>query len=82
MRKKNVLFLTGTRADFGKLKPLIRCVERSEDFEAFLFVTGMHMLAQYGLTHCEVEKEGFSNVHHHFFQSNGDIHRYTMLQLI
>jgi len=29
---REVLFLTGTRADFGKLKPLIRAVEESKDF--------------------------------------------------
>jgi len=60
--KKCILFLTGTRADFGKLKPLMRAVESSPDFECRIFVTGMHLLAQYGHTYRQVEREGFQNV--------------------
>ena len=45
MRK--ILFLTGTRADFGKLKPLILKLQDDESFEVSLFVTGMHMLSKY-----------------------------------
>ena len=34
---RRVLFLTGTRADFGKLKPLMRAVDADlRDFSAFL----------------------------------------------
>jgi UDP-N-acetylglucosamine 2-epimerase (hydrolysing) len=44
--RKTILFLTGTRADFGKIKPLIEDVERSSDFEAHIFATGMQMLAR------------------------------------
>ena len=49
-----ILFLTGTRADFGKLKPLIREVERCPEFECAVFVTGMHTLSRYGYTVDEV----------------------------
>lgn len=52
---KKVLFLTGTRADFGKLKTLISAVEQSSSMEPLLFVTGMHMLSKYGMTSVEVE---------------------------
>ncbi len=60
---KKVLFLTGTRADFGKLKPLIRAVEGSPRFEARIFVTGMHSLSRWGDTHIEVERAGFRDLH-------------------
>lgn len=60
MRK--ILFLTGTRADFGKMKPLMVGVERAPGLESHIFVTGMHMLARYGSTVREVYKAGFSNV--------------------
>lgn len=56
---KKLLFLTGTRADFGKLKSLIRAVEDHSQFEAHIFITGMHMLSKYGSTATEVEKSGF-----------------------
>lgn len=51
---RKVLFLTGTRADYGKLKPLIVESCRSPKIETHIFVTGMHLLEQYGSTHTEV----------------------------
>ncbi len=47
-------FLTSTRADYGKLKALIRAVERSADFEPVVYVTGMHFLVNRGSTYREV----------------------------
>jgi UDP-N-acetylglucosamine 2-epimerase (hydrolysing) len=60
--KRRVLFLTGTRADYGKLKPLIDCVERTKTLEARVFATGMHMLARYGSTVDEIFKAGHRQV--------------------
>jgi UDP-N-acetylglucosamine 2-epimerase (hydrolysing) len=60
---KKILFLTGTRADFGKIKSLIAILDSHQDFEAFVFVTGMHMLEQYGYTVLEIERCGFKNIH-------------------
>lgn len=59
---RHVLFLTGTRADFGKLKPLMARVAADERFTYTAFVTGMHMLARYGNTINEIYKAGFTNV--------------------
>lgn len=58
MRPRKVLFLTGTRADFGKLKPLILGVQESSGFESRVFATGLHMLERYGSTVYEIEKAG------------------------
>lgn len=60
---KKILFLSGTRADFGKIKSLIQILEMNENFEPFVFVTGMHLLHKYGYTLLEIEKCGFSNIH-------------------
>ena len=62
MNNKKIVFLTGTRADFGKLKPLIEKIENSTLFECYVFVTGMHTLSKYGSTFTEVQKEGYKNV--------------------
>lgn len=59
---KKIAFLTSTRADFGKIKSLIEIVESQFDFEAHIFVTGMHMLEAYGYTLIEVERCGFKNI--------------------
>jgi UDP-N-acetylglucosamine 2-epimerase (hydrolysing) len=60
--KKRLLFVTGTRADFGKLKPLIARVKDSPEFEYEIFATGMHMLSRYGSTIHEIKKAGFDRV--------------------
>ena len=60
---KRILFITGTRADFGKLKPLMKCVEDSKSFTCNIFVTGMHLLKRYGETHDEIRKSGFDNLY-------------------
>lgn len=69
---KKILFLTGTRADFGKLKSLIRKVEEADGLEAHLFVTGMHMLSKYGMTAIEVEQSSFHSIYKYINQNNAD----------
>jgi UDP-N-acetylglucosamine 2-epimerase (hydrolysing) len=60
---KKIVFLSGSRADFGKIKSLISVLETNTEFEVFVFVTGMHMQKEYGLTIIEIERCYFSNVH-------------------
>ncbi|WP_054852816.1 UDP-N-acetylglucosamine 2-epimerase [Olleya sp. ITB9] len=71
---KKIAFLTGTRADFGKIKPLIQSVESETGFEAHVFVTGMHLLEAYGYTLIEVERCGFK----HISTFNNHTHEATM----
>jgi UDP-N-acetylglucosamine 2-epimerase (hydrolysing) len=61
--RHRILFLTGTRADFGKLKPLIRQVAANRAFEYQIFATGMHMLSRYGTTITEIHRSGFERVY-------------------
>ncbi|MDQ6763475.1 MAG: UDP-N-acetylglucosamine 2-epimerase [Bacteroidota bacterium] len=60
---KKIIFLTGTRADFGKLKSLIEITLKSNLFEVFIFATGMHMSKKYGNTVEEIEKCGYKNIY-------------------
>ncbi|HLA56210.1 MAG TPA: UDP-N-acetylglucosamine 2-epimerase [Flavobacterium sp.] len=59
---KKILFLTGTRADFGKIKSLISILDQKVGFEVFVFVTGMHLQKEYGYTVIEIERCQFKNV--------------------
>ena len=68
---RSVLFLTGTRADFGKLEPLA-AVARDAGHPVTFFVTGMHMLDQYGLTKLEVHRMQGVAVHEFLNQRPGD----------
>ena len=70
--KKKILFLTGTRADFGKLKSLMRKLQGDPCYELHVFVTGMHMLAKYGYTCAEVENAGFPNLFKFINQNTSD----------
>jgi UDP-N-acetylglucosamine 2-epimerase (hydrolysing) len=63
LNKKKIVFLTGTRADFGKIKSLISILEMNSEFEVFVFVTGMHLQEEYGLTLIEIQRCNFQNVH-------------------
>lgn len=52
---KKLLFVTGTRADFGKLEPLAKAAQVA-GFEITFFITGMHMMSRYGETRLEVRR--------------------------
>ena len=60
--KKKILFVTATRADFGKLKSLIKITKKSNKFSVYIIVTGMHMMHKFGDTHTEIDKFFKSNI--------------------
>jgi UDP-N-acetylglucosamine 2-epimerase (hydrolysing) len=68
---RRLLFVTGTRADFGKVDPLARAA-RDAGFDVTFFVTGMHMLDRYGLTKLEVHRTPGVHVHEFLNQREGD----------
>ncbi len=70
--RRKIMFVTGTRADFGKLKTLIAAIDESPDYECFVFATGMHTQGLYGYTVNEVEKAGFANIFPYVNQSTGE----------
>ena len=72
MQRRKVVVLTGTRADFGKLKTLLLRLEEDEQIELHVFVTGMHMLSRYGYTCEEVEKLGFTSIYKFINQNASD----------
>jgi UDP-N-acetylglucosamine 2-epimerase (hydrolysing) len=67
----HILFLTGTRADFGKLEPLAAAA-RDAGHRVTFFVTGMHMMDRYGLTVLEVRRMAGVGVHEFLNQRPGD----------
>lgn len=68
---RSILFVTGTRADFGKLEPLALAACKAGHRVTF-FVTGMHMLDRYGLTKLEVRRFEEFAVHEFLNQRPGD----------
>ncbi len=55
-RVRHVCVLTGTRADFGKLKPLVLAAAALPDVRVTVVATGMHLLERYGSTVIEVRR--------------------------
>lgn len=52
--------MTGTRAEYGLLSPLMQKVKNDEEFELQLIVSGMHLSPEFGLTYKQIEKDGFN----------------------
>ena len=58
MRK--ICVFTGTRAEYGLLKPLMEEIKKDEDLELQIIASGMHLSPEFGLTYKEIEKDGFT----------------------
>src|SRR3990167_2055403 len=60
MRKKKVLVVTGTRAEYGLLYPVIKEIRKSRSLQLRLLVTGMHTQKKFGSTINEIRRDGIS----------------------
>ncbi|AOP33678.1 UDP-N-acetyl glucosamine 2-epimerase [Leptospira tipperaryensis] len=58
--KRKVSVVTGTRAEYGLLRLLIKKILDSKNIELQLIVTGMHLSPEFGSTYQEIESDGFS----------------------
>jgi len=59
-KKKKILFVTGSRGEWGYIRPILRLIESSTAFEYSLCVTNMHLLPAYGMPVKEIENDGFT----------------------
>jgi GDP/UDP-N,N'-diacetylbacillosamine 2-epimerase (hydrolysing) len=57
--KRKICIITGSRAEYGLLKPLLDEIKSDPDLSLQLIVTGMHLSPEFGLTFSEIEKDGF-----------------------
>ena len=57
--KKKILVTTGTRAEYGILRPLLQKISKSKKLELLLVVTGSHLSQKHGFTIKEIKKDGF-----------------------
>ena len=51
--------VTGTRAEYGLLKPLIEKIDRDCELELCLIVTGTHLEEKFGYTCQEIVEDGY-----------------------
>ena len=60
---KRVCVVTGTRAEYGLLKPVINKISKDDELELCLIVTGMHLSPEFGMTYREIENDGYEIGH-------------------
>ncbi|MBL4889043.1 MAG: UDP-N-acetylglucosamine 2-epimerase (hydrolyzing) [Candidatus Lindowbacteria bacterium] len=63
MKKRTITVFTGTRAEYGLIRPLLCKIESSKKFELDLVVTGTHLEKEFGNTIKEIQKDGFKKLY-------------------
>ncbi len=59
MKKRKICIFTGTRAEYGLLKPLMEEIKKDKDLKLQIVASGMHLSPEFGLTYKEIEKDSF-----------------------
>ncbi|MFW6376305.1 MAG: UDP-N-acetylglucosamine 2-epimerase [Thermoplasmatota archaeon] len=59
---RRVIYITGSRADYGLMRNVLKVIDSHPELELELIVTGMHLLDEFGHTIDEIRQDGF-NVH-------------------
>lgn len=57
MKKRKVAYISGTRADFGLMTPVLKAIEASDKLQLDLFATGIHLMDEFGHTVDYVHKQ-------------------------
>jgi len=57
--KRKILYITGTRADYGLMRSVLFEMEKNPGIELELVVTGMHLMEEFGMTVNDIKKDGF-----------------------
>ena len=56
---KKVSITTGTRSEYGLLRPIIKKISQNKKLKLYLIVAGMHLSKKYGMTVNEIKNDGF-----------------------
>ncbi|WP_289127838.1 UDP-N-acetylglucosamine 2-epimerase [uncultured Clostridium sp.] len=57
---RNITVVTGTRAEYGLLKNIMKAIDEDKDLKLQLLVTGMHLSPKYGMTKNDILEDGFT----------------------
>ncbi|WP_367606884.1 UDP-N-acetylglucosamine 2-epimerase [Legionella sp. W05-934-2] len=60
MSKRTICFITGTRAEYGLLKPVMEKVSKDNELHLQIIATAMHLSPEFGMTYQEIEADGFT----------------------
>ncbi|NNL59250.1 MAG: UDP-N-acetylglucosamine 2-epimerase (hydrolyzing) [Nitrosopumilus sp.] len=59
LKQRKITVTTGTRADYGILRPVLSEIQKNPSLKLFLIVTGMHLSEKHGKTINEIKDDGF-----------------------
>jgi len=59
MKKRKILYISGTRADYGLMKETLLSIRKNPELKIEIAATGMHLMPEFGRTINEIKKDGF-----------------------
>ncbi len=60
---KNIFVVTGSRAEYGLLKNILKGIQLSKKLNLNIVITGSHISKKHGLTYTEIINDGFTDLH-------------------
>lgn len=89
---RHVLYISGSRADFGPARSVLKAIQAEPDFRLSILVTGMHLDPAHGETWQDIAADGFFIAERVFGRLRGDslmamgaslgLHLYGIIQAI
>ena len=55
--KRKILYISGTRADYGLMKEVLSAIKKHPDLDLEIIATGMHLMPEFGGTIKEIKKQ-------------------------
>src|SRR5579859_4558059 len=81
MKKIKLLFITGSRGEWGYIRPILRLCQNHPAVEYSLCVTNMHLLPSFGQSVKEIEADDFQIDHRIYMALDGYNHVSTVKSL-
>ena len=72
MAKRKITITTGTRAEYGILRPILNEITQRKKLQLILIVTGTHLSKRHGMTINEIKKDKFKIYQTFKFLPNND----------
>jgi len=66
--KRTLAFLTGSRGEWGYIRPILREIEKDPDLDYQIIATHMQLLPEFGMAVNEIQRDGFK-VHERLFMT-------------
>jgi GDP/UDP-N,N'-diacetylbacillosamine 2-epimerase (hydrolysing) len=74
-----ILFVTGSRGEWGYIRPILEIIDKDPNITYELCVTNMHLLSSFGNSYLEIEKDGFK-IHHKIHMSLDGYDHFTQVK--